>query len=68
MMLVDSSGFCFPRIVGIREKMKIQPPIVKTRSCHCILKEYHFLAIFARVGIDSDGKNNGELMISKRLS
>lgn len=29
-------GLCFPLIVGIKAKFKIQPPVVKTKSCHCI--------------------------------
>ncbi len=37
MTLVENSGFCFPRIVGIKEIMKIQLPAKKTKSCQCCI-------------------------------
>lgn len=37
--LVENSGFCFPRIVGIKEIIKIQLPAKKTKSCQCCIEK-----------------------------
>ena len=37
--LVENSGFCFPRVVGIKEIIKIQLPAVGTQSCQCIFEK-----------------------------